>query len=327
MGPVNKLVKLVGSGVGAARESYLSHQDEKAKTTSQTQSTPLHHDQQAHDIVTDEDLEDTWTLDEAAQEIDPPAYSEAQPQPSETDQDPKDLAGRVLRSATPPSTSNSPLAFPVIIPQRRPGTKGRGFVRAYAPVLSSSGIDEQTFLLFLKNLHLASSASTGLKVVFIAGTAAGGVPEPITQIVSAAVQVAAGAAIEAQRRYKANAFLDQMNEGLFKPRGLYAMVVAYKPDARKAVEMGEFDSEASVARYTAREGQGWKDKLRGQSGKNYGELSVGESAPLVYPALEEAREGKTEEQRGRWKRFERFMGEYGDKSAQATYVSYSSVIY
>ena len=331
MGPVNELVKLVGSGIGAARESYLENQEQKSKFvpssgTSQYQaSNPASsvHGREHSPEAEDEELEDTWLLDEASQSIDPPSYEEANPPPAAMEQDPKDLVGQVLQSAPPPSTRTSPIPLPVILPQRRPGTKGRGFVRAYAPVLSNAAIDQQTFLLFLKNLHLASSASTGLKVVFIAGAAAGVVPEPITQIVSAAVQVTAGAAIEAQRRYRANAFLDEMNERLFKPRGLFAMVVAYKPDARKAVEVGEFDPTDSVARYGegSGQGQGWKAKLRSESGYNHGELSVGECAPLIYPALEDAREGATEEQRGRWKRFEKFMGEYGDRRAQATYVS------
>lgn len=42
------------------------------------------------------------------------------------------------------------LPCPVIIPQRRPGTHGRGFVQAYAPVLAECGIDQTTFLMFLQ---------------------------------------------------------------------------------------------------------------------------------------------------------------------------------
>jgi hypothetical protein len=208
-----------------------------------------------------------------------------------------------------------------VIPQRRPRSKARGFVRAYSPLLSPSGIPQETFLLFLKNLHLASKASKALNVVFIAATIAGVVPELITQIVSTVVQFGAGTAIELQKRYRANTFLDQMNEQLFRPRGLFALVVAYKPNAKKAIEMGEYDATASIAQYGNNEG--WKQKMRASSGKNFGELNIGEVAPLMYPALEEAREGATEEQRGKWKKFEKFMGEYGDRRAQATYVSSS----
>ena len=50
----------------------------------------------------------------------------------------------------------SKLQCPVVIPQRRPGSKTRGFIRAYAPVLLDYGIDQETFLTFLKAFHKAS---------------------------------------------------------------------------------------------------------------------------------------------------------------------------
>ena len=58
----------------------------------------------------------------------------------------------------PPSYSESPnkLSCSVIVPQRRPRDKTRGFVRAYAPVLSECGIDQTTFLQFLKTMDKAS---------------------------------------------------------------------------------------------------------------------------------------------------------------------------
>ena len=57
------------------------------------------------------------------------------------------------------STTTKPpprLQYPVIIPQRRPGSKIRGFVRAYAPVLADYDIDQDAFLNFLKTFHKAS---------------------------------------------------------------------------------------------------------------------------------------------------------------------------
>lgn len=55
-----------------------------------------------------------------------------------------------------PNAVSSKLKYPVIIPQRRPGTKIRGFVRAYAPVLADHDIDQDTFLRFLKTFHKSS---------------------------------------------------------------------------------------------------------------------------------------------------------------------------
>ena len=51
------------------------------------------------------------------------------------------------------------LKCPIVIPQRRPGSKTRGFIRAYAPVLLDHDIDQETFLTFLKSFHKASQVS------------------------------------------------------------------------------------------------------------------------------------------------------------------------
>ena len=48
------------------------------------------------------------------------------------------------------------LSCPVVIPQRSPGSKGRGFMRAYAPVLADYDFGEESFLAFLKSFHKAS---------------------------------------------------------------------------------------------------------------------------------------------------------------------------
>lgn len=58
----------------------------------------------------------------------------------------------------PPSNSqrHSNLPCSVIVPQRRPRDKTRGFIRAYAPVLSECGIDQTTFLQFLETMDKAS---------------------------------------------------------------------------------------------------------------------------------------------------------------------------
>ena len=66
----------------------------------------------------------------------------------------------------PPQFSVAPakLSCPVIIPQRRPGSKGRGFMRAYAPVLADYDIKDEYFLTFLKSFHKASMVSTTLRL-------------------------------------------------------------------------------------------------------------------------------------------------------------------
>ena len=47
------------------------------------------------------------------------------------------------------------LELPVIIPQRRPHTKMRGFVKAYAPILADAGISQEAWMAFLESFEQA----------------------------------------------------------------------------------------------------------------------------------------------------------------------------
>jgi hypothetical protein len=140
--------------------------------------------------------------------------------------------------------------------------------------------------------------------------------------VTTAVQIAAGTAKEIQSRHRANSFLDEMNEKLFKPRGLYAMVMSFKPDAARPVSAGEFDPNQMIAKYTSQANSKFKETAKGlrvASGKTYGEMELGEVAPLVFPALEEIAANPADQ--GKFKKAQKFLADYGDKRAQASYVS------
>ena len=50
----------------------------------------------------------------------------------------------------------SRMQCPVVIPQRRPGSKTRAFIRAYASILSDYDIDQETFSAFVKSFRKAS---------------------------------------------------------------------------------------------------------------------------------------------------------------------------
>ena len=114
-----------------------------------------------------DDDEAHWELDEAT-DPDPPAYDydyspsvrgefdDANPESGEDKPDVHKLVQKFLASHPAPTHPLGRLPCPVIIPQRRPRTKSRGFVRAYAPVLADCGIDQDTFLEFLKTFHKAS---------------------------------------------------------------------------------------------------------------------------------------------------------------------------
>jgi hypothetical protein len=97
-----------------------------------------------------------------------PEYEETDVKENDKEQNsPARLALSVRRSAekplpapplTPPATGRLPL--PVIIPQRRPENKDRGFLYAYAPMLNECGIHEETFIDFLSQLNEACKVWT-----------------------------------------------------------------------------------------------------------------------------------------------------------------------
>ncbi|KAI9713761.1 MAG: hypothetical protein M1828_001355 [Chrysothrix sp. TS-e1954] len=227
------------------------------------------------------------------------------------------FASNVLATCPPPPAKAPRLDQPIILPQRRPGEKGRGFVRAYAPVLSMSGISQETFLSFVKNFHAASSASPVLNVVFYSAGAAGFVPEPFSQLGSAVVQAAAGTAMELHRRKRTNNFLDQMNDGLFKPRGLYAMVMSYVPNATRPIEAESVDLTAMIAKQTDQQGQ-WKANIRANSGKTFGEPELPQSAPLIFPGVEQAVHTEECSKQSDLKT-SKILADYYDRRARAVY--------
>jgi hypothetical protein len=260
----------------------------------------------------EEDDEEAWELDEAAEEADPPSYAET------TQQETNDELARALGRLPPPNPSQR-LPCPVIIPQRRPKNKARGFVRAYAPVLEDCGIDQATFLTFLKSFHQSSKASPILDVIFIGAAIAGLAPSVAAMVASTIVQVAAGTAKEIQSRKRANSFLDDMNQKLFMPRGLYCLVMSFKPDAARPVSGGQVNINDMIAKYSQPVQSGFKTTMAGlrvSSGKTYGEIEMPESAPLIFPALDQA---AVNPDANKLKKSQKFVADYFDRRAQATY--------
>lgn len=91
----------------------------------------------------------------------------------------------------------------VVIPQRRPSDRARGFVRAYAPDLLRCGIDQATFLRFIDGLNRSVACSAAVEAVGLAGEAVGAVPGSEfvgAPIIGTALQVAAGAYKEVKAR-------------------------------------------------------------------------------------------------------------------------------
>ena len=260
------------------------------------------------------------------------------------------------------SPRSGKLPYPVILPQRRPGTKSRGFVRAYAPILQSVDITQETFLSFLKQLHKNSQASPVFDVVIIAANIGAFYPNYIAATTSTAVLIAAKAGQEMQERWRMNKFLNLANKELFMPKGLFAFVATYKPipaDISSSVTSGTYDMAAeAMVKYgdsfpaeseqdqSKTEGlKGKWQRLRLDSGQTFGEGQMPVTcAPLIFPGTDistpstspafpltpesapgvSTSSGEKRPTPLRHKSSKKFVQDYFDRRAQATYVSFCS---
>lgn len=243
-----------------------------------------------------------------------------------------------------PSTIE-PLPLPVILPQRRPNSKSRGFVRAYAPDLwHYKGIDQQTFLAFLGDFHKSSQASPIFQVINLAAMGAGFAPSAIAMAVSAAVTAASNAAIEVQSRIRTNNYLDKANEELFHPKNLHCMIMTFKPEAQGNVLL-DFNLKDGTVSEVPTTLEIWPSisnlsesrlgrKLRKSDGISEGQLAIPRAAQLIYsvptapdgsPTPEDTAEhidgqpSPHKENSSSWKNTRKFVSEYKDRRAQADF--------
>ncbi|KAL2059824.1 hypothetical protein VTL71DRAFT_9979 [Oculimacula yallundae] len=266
--------------------------------------------------------EEAWQLDEAFEHLE---ETESSGTSKDTTSLTTDFLKRHPSLLVPYNTPRSYLPCPVILPQRRPRDKKRGFVRAYAPVLEDVGIDQATFLEFLKIFKKSIEADGWLQAVNIGAAAVGFYPSVIVMGVSTAIQVAVGVAMEVQRRSRSWTFLDRLNEEFFKPRGLYCLVMTYKPDLTKSHT--RVDINQTIANDQTPATSATRQVMRNlhkSSGKTYGELELPESASLIFPAIEKVvdniAEGGTKKE-GKMKSAGKFVEDYIDRRAQATWTN------
>ena len=133
--------------------------------------------------------------------------------------------------------------------------------------------------------------------------------------------------IEASRRavivHETNRYLDGVNDVLFKPRGLYAMIMTFKPDSPDALEDAKLDNAArsdGVAAGVNKRNDGAGHRLGMSSGKTRGELAIPETAPLVFPTFDAMSEAKQE---GGLKKAGHVLEDYNDRRARARFVSFT----
>lgn len=231
-------------------------------------------------------------------------------------------------------TQHAPLPMPVILPQRRPGERSRGFIRAYAPLLQEVGIDEATFMDFVTELNKATMPSPWINAINVATLAVQHVPEPVTIAVAIASQIATKVSMEVHSRSKTNDLLDRLNTGFFKPRGLVALVLTWKPSQSDSV-MAQFQFNNILQQATDSSSQPqpsksskWKNRMKSSHGVT--DFEWPESAPLVFPQLDKLAESEngadaaSESAKKKPNQFQRsmmFAAEYMDRRGQAKWAT------
>jgi hypothetical protein len=177
-------------------------------------------------------ISEHWDLDDAQDELmsvkSSNSNSSLPPEPaSKRDQiNPTKITDAFIRrhplSNTPPIPATEPgpngethnvqgpskLPLPVILPQRRPKARARGFIRAYAPDLAIKDIDQETFLDFIETFNQASLASPWLDAINLAGFATMALPPGISQAVQLAIMVSVKIAKDIQSRKRYDFFAD-----------------------------------------------------------------------------------------------------------------------
>ncbi|TVY87985.1 hypothetical protein LAWI1_G006566, partial [Lachnellula willkommii] len=288
------------------RSSPNQYPDEKAGASRGLSSNPAPEDE------AEDELEDDWALDEAQDELRTPTPENAAP-PTED---------YFLSHHPPPGYSEQAprarLPFPVVIPQRRPKDRSRGFIRAYAPVLENCGIDQATWLEFLDSFEKNSSANPWIKTVNFASLATIPLPLAIGSAVGYAIRKGSEVAIETQGRERTNRFLAKINDEFFRPRGLFCLIMTWNPASSNHVEA--VDLNATIASRT--QPASMTSKFRQSDGVTHGEWQFPETAPLVFPALDKlaSQTGEdAEKKQGKMARGRDFVAGYWDRRATAEY--------
>lgn len=334
--PLSKIVKTLATGVGLASETY-QHQKEKKQLKRQASNEQRGlGEAQSSSVAEATQEEQAWQLDELQDELAKEDVVSGSSNDAAAPSDISALADNFIQTHQRPAQSPpysdldrpARLKLPVIITQRRPKDRARGFIRAYAPLLQDVGIDQPSFLDFVDSLNKSIQPSPWIQAINLASFAAQHVPEPVTIAVSIACKMVADAASTVHSRYKTNSFLDRINDEYFKSKGLIALLVTWKPnDASMVTDFGSGmgSTISQVASPSGRESSSGRWKHRMQSSSGASSFEFPETAPLVFPALDEltnktsddpAQEAKKQ---SALKRGGAFLADYQDRRAVATW--------
>ncbi|RTE79616.1 hypothetical protein BHE90_005887 [Fusarium euwallaceae] len=328
------IVKGIAAGVGLASESITSYKERRKASsssppssendTASIRSLPTSTDTSATSVYelpadpkTRQDEDAQWELDEAQDEL-LPQYEQQQETSSTSDLG-QDLINRYPAPAY--TEIRGKLSQPVILPQRRPKTRRRGFIRAYAPALNDTGITQEMFLDFLETFHKSTQASPWIDAINYAAMPLSLIPH-FPMVVGLAIQATLIVAKDIQNRTRTNAFLDKANNEFFGPRGLYCLIMTYSPETDKPHESADVSSTIAATQNPSTS-QKMFGKLKESKGKTYGEIELPEAAPLVFPILEDpaAVSDAPKSTKEKLEGTQNYVREYFDKRAQAKFAA------
>lgn len=340
-GPITPLVKGLAAGIGLVSE-YRHHRkeqeaakqsltvterpvsDRELSGSNQTYNASIHvttstdcEHGEAVEVGAEND-EKHWDLDEAQDEVDDRTADKAK---VKTPRDPAKIA-KQFTDAHPPSHEfgYQGLELPVVLPQRRPKNRTRGFIRAYAPELQNCDIDQDTFLEFIETFNTATLASPWLDAINLASFALVTLPTAISQAVSIAIAIAVDITKNMQSRHRHSYVLDQLNTDFFRPRGLYALILTWNPessDTHVSININETVAQNLSSPQTLFEKA--KHSFRPSMGNTVG-TAFSETAPLVFPVLDSLVNSQTpdaKEFKQKVKSAKGLIAEYFDRRAQA----------
>ena len=206
-GLLRHAVSGIAGGIGLASEGITAHKkrskDRKNARNTNEDDTPADEPTgQMQNLGLEEtpaeSTEQEWDLDDAQDELMP-----EQPE-KQTLQDATQIVSSFVSDYPPPAytaeAGPARLPLPVILPQRRPKDRSRGFIRAYAPVLEVCGIDQPLFLEFLQTFEKASQASPWINAINLAGIGTMFIPGVAGFLAGLAIQISVSVAIEVQTR-------------------------------------------------------------------------------------------------------------------------------
>lgn len=164
-------------------DSYISAQQPQASSNAAVYELPGVSHQPVYQK--DDTTERQWELDDTQSEL--LANPQGDPPSSQGAKGDADLATTFIREHGSVLPTGQKLEMPVILAQRRPKNRSRGFVRGYAPILEDVGIDQATWLDFLDKFDAATMASPWIQVLNFAEIGGFFVPFAPSIAISAAV--------------------------------------------------------------------------------------------------------------------------------------------